>query len=190
MNIPGLTLLRGADYRRMRWQNGGGWTTELALRGAPEPLWRVSIAEVDADCDFSRFPAIDRSILVLEGAGMELQVEGEAPALLRAHGPALAFAGDRATRCRLLGGPTRDFNVMTRRGAYVHTLGRAGSARLERGAGREWFVYVAGGAAELGGLSLATGDSVCLEAVPGHSPDLTVSGPAELIVVGLQRLAP
>ena len=53
-----------------------------------------------------------------------------------------------------------------------------------------WFVYIAGGAAELGGLSLATGDSVCLEAVPGHSPDLTVSGPAELIVVGLQRLAP
>ncbi len=189
----GLTWLRAADYRRMRWKNGGGWTTELALGGAPEAWgWRVSVAEVDADCEFSRFPGIDRSILVLAGEGMALQVEHEAPALLRADGEALAFSGDRATRCRLLGGPTRDFNVMTRRGEYVHTLTRGAGARLERGRDREWLVYVWRGAAQVGGLVAPEGD--CVRVDPGHedSPAVSVSGTAglALVIVELRRQAP
>ena len=33
------TLLRAQDYRRMRWKNGAGWTTEL-LRVPDSDDWR------------------------------------------------------------------------------------------------------------------------------------------------------
>ncbi len=38
-----------------------------------EFLWRVSIADVERDGPFSRFPGIDRTIVLLEGAGMRLR---------------------------------------------------------------------------------------------------------------------
>ena len=65
-------VLRTADYRRMRWKNGGGWTTELAV--SPEPGadafdWRISIAEIESDGAFSTFPLCDRWIALLEGNG-------------------------------------------------------------------------------------------------------------------------
>jgi len=33
-----LALLRASDYRRVRWKNDGGWTTELARDPADETL--------------------------------------------------------------------------------------------------------------------------------------------------------
>ena len=57
-----LRLLPPAEHRRVRWKNGGGWTTELArapAEGEGEFDWRISIAEVDVDGEFSRFPGIE-----------------------------------------------------------------------------------------------------------------------------------
>jgi environmental stress-induced protein Ves len=140
-DVPEIVRLPRADYRRMRWKNGAGWTTEIAQAPADDGgfVWRVSIAEVDADGDFSAFPGVDRSLLVLAGEGMALGFDDRAPALLRPLGEALAFPGEAAVRARLLGGPTRDFNVMTRRDLYTHTLAlrRPGEALvLARAPGR------------------------------------------------------
>ncbi len=184
--MPTCTHLRPADYRRMRWKNGAGWTTELAVQDGREGFdWRISVAEIDADGEFSRFPAVDRSILVLDGAGMALSVDGDAPAVLRGEDPALAFAGERAAACRLLAGPTRDFNVMTRRGVYTHTLERHALAGPLALAG-ECFVYVVSGAVQLGEIVLAAGDSLRIAAVPGDRP-VTLHGAAQLVVVWLRR---
>jgi hypothetical protein len=53
---------------------------------------------------------------VLDGDGVRLRTAGRAPAIVQASDEALhAFPGDDATDCELLGGPTRDLNVMRRR---------------------------------------------------------------------------
>ncbi|MCY1061459.1 HutD family protein [Nannocystis sp. SCPEA4] len=186
---PAVVLVPRAAQRRVRWKNDLGWTTELAARpdGASEFDWRVSIAEVDTDCAFSHFPGIDRSILVLAGAGFDLHVDGEPPAQLRLGGPAHAFSGDRTTSCTLIGGPTRDFNVMTRRGRLRHSLFTAQApTTLERTPGLGWVVYVARGAVSLAGVRAEAGDCVVLEPVPEDMPLLALSGDAALVLVRLQ----
>ncbi len=180
-----FVVLRAGGYRRMRWKNGGGWTTELAVEpGEGEFVWRVSVAEIDADCEFSRFPGVDRSILVLTGGGMELAVEGEVTSL-HAGGEALRFAGEAETRCRLLGGPTRDFNVMSRRGACEHSVSRHGLVATWTHPGEcEALVYLASGSARVGALGLAAGDSVRISRAAGP---VALVGAGELVVVQLRR---
>ena len=57
-----------------RWKNGAGLTREIAVepRGASvgDVDWRASVAEIAGDAPFSRFPGVDRCIVLLRGAGM------------------------------------------------------------------------------------------------------------------------
>jgi environmental stress-induced protein Ves len=111
-------LMRPADYRRMPWRNGAGRTTEIAAfpsRAAPDAFdWRISVADVVKDCPFSHFAGVDRTIVVIAGAGMRLDDDGHAVSLTCASEP-YAFSGDAAVGCTLLDGPVRDFNLMLRR---------------------------------------------------------------------------
>jgi len=115
-------VISPAEYRRMPWKNGGGLTEEIATHPEDSPLeafnWRVSIAEVARDGPFSRFAGIDRTIVLLEGAGMRLSGEGR-DVLLRAPFEPYAFDGEDPVDCALVSGPIRDFNAMVRRGRAV-----------------------------------------------------------------------
>ncbi|OJU89735.1 MAG: hypothetical protein BGO06_12700 [Shinella sp. 65-6] len=121
-------LLRNSDHRRMPWKNGGGETVEVIVRPEGASLsdfgWRVSMATVASDGPFSVFPGIDRTLAVLSGDGMELSIEGLGERLLTPQSAPLAFPADAPTSARLTGGPITDLNVMTRRGAFRHTLVR------------------------------------------------------------------
>lgn len=122
----GVRLLQSTDYRRMRWKNGRGWTTEVAVFPAEAGLdgkpfeWRVSLAEIENDGEFSAFPGYDRTILLAEGAGMELSFDAAPPQRIAQAYAAFRFQGEWQTRCRLLNGPVRDFNVMTLRSKWQH----------------------------------------------------------------------
>jgi uncharacterized protein len=109
-------VLRLSDYQRMPWKNGGGTTTEIWKAVSPdgEMLWRLSIADVASDGPFSAFPGIDRFIMVIEGNGMELTVDGRPRRLDDLFEP-FAFSGNAKTDCRLIAGPIRDFNLMVAR---------------------------------------------------------------------------
>lgn len=121
-------LLRNSDHRRMPWKNGGGETVEVIVHPEGASLtdfgWRVSMATVASDGPFSVFPGIDRTLAVLSGDGMELSIEGLGERLLTPQSTPLAFPADAPTSARLTGGPITDLNVMTRRGAFRHTLVR------------------------------------------------------------------
>ena len=77
-----MRIIRAEEHRVVPWKNGGGITREVLVEPDPaDPaqfLWRISIATVAAPGPFSLFPGVDRSIAVLEGAGLRLDVDGEA----------------------------------------------------------------------------------------------------------------
>jgi uncharacterized protein len=109
-------VLRAADFTRQPWRNGGGFTTELAIEGdADRWLWRVSVAEIERSGPFSDYAGYERTLMLLEGDGMELVFDA-APAkrLDRPHLP-FTFDGGWKTECRLLGGRVLDFNLMVDR---------------------------------------------------------------------------
>lgn len=107
------------------WKNGGGSTREIACwppgAGFEQFDWRVSIASIAASGPFSVFAGVDRIICLLEGDGVQLQGPAIAHRLDVPLQP-FAFSGDVPVDCSLLGGASRDFNVMTRRGRLHATL--------------------------------------------------------------------
>jgi environmental stress-induced protein Ves len=115
-----MRLIAPSDYRRMPWKNGGGATYEVAVHPSGADwgsfAWRVSIADIASSGEFSSFPGIDRRLVVLGGHGMVLTGVREEEIEVRPY-DCVDFAGEAQVGCRLVDGPTRDFNVMTRRGA-------------------------------------------------------------------------
>ncbi|WP_432258101.1 HutD/Ves family protein [Cupriavidus sp. TMH.W2] len=110
-----------ADIAPTRWKNGGGNTREIAVwppaAGMDDFIWRLSVADIERDGPFSAFPGIDRQIVLLEGAGVTLRADDASFShRLERIGEPFAFSGDTGLQSTLLGGATRDFNVMTRRG--------------------------------------------------------------------------
>lgn len=194
----GVRRLHAADYRRTRWKNDGGWTTELAcdppanaegVAGAFR--WRISIAEIERDGPFSAFPDIDRDLVLLAGNGMELDIDDAAPLRMDRRLQAVRFAGEQAVQCRLLAGPTRDFNVMVRRGevsAEVVARPLTGSMLLFREPGVRWFVHVLAGQATLQvdgtTIEAALNDSLILEPTAAHARGV-LTGAGELVLVKL-----
>jgi environmental stress-induced protein Ves len=121
-----MRILRAANYRRMKWKNGGGETVEIAVFPENAALddfdWRVSMARVDGSGPFSLFPGVDRTLSVLEGEGILLSVAGRQPASLTGLSAPYSFPADVAANADLTAGPITDLNVMTRRGRYRHRV--------------------------------------------------------------------
>lgn len=113
-------LLGPNDYRRIRWMNEGGWTTEIAKHPAAADLgqfaWRASIADVTHGGAFSEFPGVARTLVLLSGAGMQLE-RASGPLELRLPFEAVEFDGAEVLGCTLVDGPVRAFNLMLRRAA-------------------------------------------------------------------------
>lgn len=152
-------MLKPADYVRMPWKNGGGQTTEIAAHPAGASLaafdWRVSVADVAADGPFSRFPGVDRILVLIAGDGLRLGTDAQAVDLRAAYEP-YAFSGDDEVSCALVGGPVRDFNLMVRRGRVQGRVVVVLDAAARIAPARWRVCHVAAGAVE------------CL--VPGHPP--------------------
>jgi uncharacterized protein len=112
-----MKQVRLADCAHVPWRNGGGRTREL-LAWPTAAGWqvRVSVAEIETDGPFSPYAGVDRWFAVLEGAGVVLTLP-TGDSLMRTGDAPLAFPGEAAPGCRLIDGPTRDLNLMVRRGA-------------------------------------------------------------------------
>ena len=148
-------LIPFAGLSPVPWKNGGGSTIEIAI-GPPDAGfddfdWRVSLATISEDGAFSQFPGVDRTLALVDGHGLTLQIDGE-PTLISDAEPVIAFDGDSEVQARLNRGPTLDFNVMSRSERCWHQFGR------RRLSGDSTFVA----RAEVTVLFLAEGDSLQL----------------------------
>ncbi|MFC5436499.1 HutD family protein [Rhodanobacter umsongensis] len=112
-------IIRLSDCPPQPWKNGLGNTRQIAVHpaeaGADDFVWRVSIAGVDSNAPFSAFPGIDRQIALLDGDGFTMTLDEDCIHSLTTPFAPFAFAGEANVAVSLVGGPTRDFNLMVRR---------------------------------------------------------------------------
>ena len=107
-------LVRVDEVAAQPWRNGRGLTRELlAGPSAEDWRWRISVADIERDSAFSLFAGVRRWFVPIEGAGVELVIDGQAR-IGRPGDEPLEFDGAAHTTCRLLAGPTRDLNLMLR----------------------------------------------------------------------------
>lgn len=187
-----MRVLHAANYRRMIWKNGGGETAEIAVFpegvGLDDFGWRVSMATVPSDGPFSAFANVDRTLSVLEGDGIALEIEGRGGVRLTTASPPYGFAADAATSARLIGGTIVDLNVMTRRGRYDHRVLRHdidGHQRLTNEADQA-ILFCAGDGLAVGGegfrVDLGRYDALMLEG----PQEISVDGKARLFLIELR----
>jgi len=116
-----IRVIPPEQFRKIPWKNGQGSTLELAMSpgGTLDRFdWRISIASVVKDGAFSQFSGYDRHLVLLSGAGIELQHADQSVDNLHSPLSLAVFDGGRATTAKLKQGPIEDFNVMTRSGRY------------------------------------------------------------------------
>ena len=187
-----MKIFKAADYKRMPWKNGGGETAEIAVFPKDASLadfeWRISMATVASDGPFSSFAEIDRTLTILSGEGMELEIDGERLALTHASQPH-PFPADVATSATLLGGTVIDLNVMTRRTRCTHQVERLKLPSIGRRNEATEFIFCSSGPVtvetETGHYELQTFDCA---AIPLESTLLSVSGSGSALRIEIRTV--
>ncbi len=108
-----IELLKAANYKKMLWKNGQGYTFEIA-RSTGEDLahfdWRISMADVKTAGHFSTFQGMQRILTVLEGQGISLCIDDDVKQLTELE--TVSFHGESDVNCQLTNGMIRDFNLI------------------------------------------------------------------------------
>ena len=176
------------------WKNGGGATRELACWPPGAGLevfdWRVSVASVAASGPFSAYPGVERQIMLLAGDGFHLhEPDGALDHRLHQRWQPLAFAGELAVDCHLLGGASTDFNLMLRRGRWHGQVQVVRQARVP-GSTPAGLCLVLAGLWRRGGDTLKAGQGLwwsAAEAGPALEPQTGQGGDMSALAwVGLR----
>ena len=191
-STAGLRSLPAHSRHVEPWANGLGQTA-LLLREPDDSEWsvRISIANVDRDGPFSALPDTQRLLAPLD-APMELRFPG-GRAQRANRFDVLRFDGDPAPFGVLPEGPTRDFNLMLRRGARGDLFARTlvDSLVLLPEAGVRWLVYVNRGGARVArreaSLILDVDDATLIEFPDENSQRAVIEGGGEIVLVKLYR---
>lgn len=170
------------------WANGGGSTTVLdSGPDASDWQWRLSIAQIDRDADFSSLPGVRRQFAALDAPLTLRFPDGTARQLLRLG--IARFDGGAAPRAELTDGPTRAFNLMLRDGIEGELVVRplTGAMLLPASSASHWFVHLLAGRAQIHAgpeaTAVAQGESLWIDAHTGER--LRLDGGGEIVLVRL-----
>jgi len=110
-----FNIISPKKYRSVAWKNGQGSTQELAFGGSSLGSfdWRLSMAPVTTDGDFSDFEQYDRTLILIDGNGLTLNHENGQQDALKQRFDMAHFDGGWRTKAKLHDGDILDFNVMT-----------------------------------------------------------------------------
>lgn len=116
--MPALTesrTVRSDQSRTVSWRNGQGTTREIVrVPDRDDWQWRLALATSTTAAPFSTFPGVDRELLLLRGAALELRFRDGCTAAL-APGERTRFAGENAVVGVPTSGATEQLNLMWRR---------------------------------------------------------------------------
>ena len=116
-----IKIISPDQFKTIAWKNGQGETTELAISpgGTLDDFdWRLSVASVVENGAFSDFSGYDRQLILLNGHGIKLTHDHHQVDELKTPLSIAAFDGASHTVGALMGGPIKDFNVMTQQGRF------------------------------------------------------------------------
>lgn len=157
-----MRIVRSAELIPVPWKNGGGITREIA--GASDdrgPLWRLSLADIEADGPFSIFDGLERILTIVDGAGLLLDMP-QHTVRLEPMQP-YRFSGATPVNGRLPAARIRALNVMYRPenlSVSLRPLQGATTFTTSGSPGKEGAIHVVSGGATLDGTRLEAGDTV------------------------------
>ena len=170
----------------MPWKNGRGVTLEIARQPATgeEFAWRLSLAQIEADCDFSAYPGYRRALVLVTGDRLQLRFKGHGSCSLGPARRGTRFQGDWQTHCSVPQGCCTDLSLIVRNGSAARPacilrapmLLRVGSSRR---------VVVAGG---LHGALFALDGSVAVTQSSGVRPRPLRTRDTLLLSPGAERI--
>ena len=144
------------------WGNGKGTTQEVA-RSATDPAdsgWRVSIATITDDAEFSDYTGSDRHLMPLTTGGLRLDVDGTEVDLDQYD--VLSFDGGDAVAAVGVTSPSLDLNLICGRSygeSSLSALEISGSPRFLAGEHESIIVVVLDGEIRIDGESLPQYDA-------------------------------
>jgi hypothetical protein len=123
-----LTIISPDQFKTIPWKNGKGITTELAINEGgtlDDFAWRLSIASVVENGEFSNFTGYWRNLVLISGTGISLQhalndktKTDHLSELLQIS----SFDGASKTQGRLVNDKITDFNIMVKMGEYKNEV--------------------------------------------------------------------
>lgn len=115
----GSQVLKCDTYRTMPWRNGRGSTREIAREPASgaEFAWRLSLADIEKDGDFSAYPGYRRAIVLVAGESLRLRFNGHGNCSLHPARRGARFEGEWQTHCAVPEGRCTDLSLIVRTGS-------------------------------------------------------------------------
>lgn len=119
MSTPGCRLRKYKTYRTMPWRNGRGFTLEIDREPATgkDFAWRLSLADIERDDEFSRYPGYRRALVLVSGDRLQLRFGGHGNCVLDPKRRGTRFQGEWETRCAVPDGRCTDLSLIVRSGA-------------------------------------------------------------------------
>ena len=153
-------ILRARDREARPWKNGGGSTADVYVYPAGATLdtfdWRVSIATIAADGPFSTFAGVDRFLVPLSAAGLDLETASGVRHLERWQ--VFEFGGEESIAAVGVAATSTDLNLMVRRQAtegFIEIVRVDGAFEADAA-----LIVVLAGAVTVEGAELSVGDAV------------------------------
>lgn len=150
--MTNASLIPAEQYSAKAWKNGQGETHEIA-RDPDEPFrWRVSLATLKDENQFSLYPGYERWIAFLGDKSVRLVHPATKFERVIAPVDPVRFSGDVETECSGAAG-MRDFNLFVQKKigrASLHAMKFAANELVQFPLnGREHFLYLVEGEIEL-----------------------------------------